>query len=108
VADATTETPPPSVSATTRQGGESHGRWAWVEPAVWTTRMLEALNNGVKGGKWFSLMDKVYSSTNLLAAWGRVAQNKGAAGVDGQSVEQFAAQAESNLKGLQEELREGR
>jgi RNA-directed DNA polymerase len=62
----------------------------------------------VKGGKWFSLMDKVYSPTNLRAAWKRVARNKGAAGVDGQSVEQFAAQAESSLKWLHEELREGR
>ena len=25
---------------------------------VWTLRMLEALANGVKGGKWFSLIAK--------------------------------------------------
>nr|ADI87759.1 hypothetical protein LW5_0010 [uncultured Nitrospirae bacterium MY4-5C] len=29
--------------------------------------MLTVLEEGVKGGKWFSLMDKVYS--NLSAAW---------------------------------------
>jgi len=69
--------------------------------------MLQALVNGVKGGKWFSLMDKVYSPTNLEAAWKRVKRKKGAAGVDGQSVEQFAAQAESSLKWLHDELREG-
>ena len=35
------------------------GRWAWTEPAVWTERMLTALEQGVKGGVWFSLIDKV-------------------------------------------------
>jgi len=83
-------------------------RWPWIAPKVWTTRMLQALVNGVKGGKWFSLIDKVYAPTNLEAAWKRVKRNKGAAGVDGQSVEQFAAQAESSLKWLHDELREGR
>ena len=29
----------------------SSGKWAWVEAAVWTERMLAALDNGVKGGK---------------------------------------------------------
>lgn len=83
-------------------------RWPWVAPEVWTKRMLQALVNGVKGGKWFSLMDKVYAPTNLEAAWKRVKRNKGAAGVDGQSVEHFAAQAKSSLKWLHDELREGR
>jgi RNA-directed DNA polymerase len=27
-------------------------RWGWAEPSVWTDRMLAALENGVKGGKW--------------------------------------------------------
>ena len=35
----------------------SRGKWAWVEASVWTDRMLAALGNGVKGGKWFSLID---------------------------------------------------
>jgi RNA-directed DNA polymerase len=30
-----------------------------VEDAVWTERMVSALVNGVKGGRWYSLMDKV-------------------------------------------------
>lgn len=104
----TQESTPSTVPQEAEQDGEIHPRWAWVEPAVWTARMLQALVNGVKGGKWFSLMDKVYSPTNLEAAWKRVERNKGAAGIDGQSVEQFAAQAESSLKWLHEELREGR
>ena len=35
----------------TKQAGETHARWAWVEPCVWTQPMLTALENGVKGGK---------------------------------------------------------
>ena len=35
-----------------KQVGEIHGRWSWVEPSVWTERMLTALETGVKGGKW--------------------------------------------------------
>jgi RNA-directed DNA polymerase len=95
------------VLETAKQGGEIPAQWAWIEPAVWTKRMLHALVNGVKGGKWFSLMDKVYSPENLGAAWKRVQRNKGAAGIDGQSVEQFAAQAESSLTWLHDGLREG-
>jgi len=32
-----------------------------VEPSVWTERMLTALETGIKGSKWYSLMDKVYA-----------------------------------------------
>ncbi|MFZ1712192.1 MAG: hypothetical protein WAT53_03910 [Nitrosomonas sp.] len=53
-----------------------------VESSVWTERMLAALVNGVKGGKWFSLYDKAYRPETLAAAWQRVKRNKGAAGVD--------------------------
>lgn len=102
------ETTPSSVPEEAKQGGQPQDPWSWVEPTVWTKRMLQALVNGVKGGKWFSLMDKVYALPNLEASWKRVKRNKGAAGVDGQSVEQFAAQAESSLKWLHGELREGR
>ena len=45
--------------------------------------MLAALGNGVKGNKWFSLIDKVYRPTTLQAAWERVKSNRGAAGIDG-------------------------
>ena len=34
--------------------------------------MLAALGNGVKGGKWFSLIDKVYRPETLGAAWQKV------------------------------------
>ena len=76
------------------QGGAAQRDFAWVEASVWTERMLSALGNGVKGGKWFSLMDKVFAPKTLAAAWMKVRANKGAAGVDGQSIERFAAKAE--------------
>ena len=82
------------------QGGEARRDFSWVEASVWTERMLSALGNGVKGGKWFSLMDKVFAPKTLAAAWTKVRANKGAAGVDGQSIERFAAKAEDYLAEL--------
>src|SRR6266545_7548964 len=69
--------------------------------------MLAALENGVKGGKWFSLIDKVYRKQTLKAAWQKVKGNAGAAGVDGQSVERFEAGAEVYLEELEQALRTG-
>ena len=70
--------------------------------------MVSALGNGVKGGKWFSLIDKVVRPATLEIAWQRVARNQGAAGVDGQSIERFEAQSERYLRELQRSLTEGR
>jgi len=69
--------------------------------------MLAALENGVKGGKWFSLIDKVYRKQTLRAAWQKVEGKEGAAGVDRQSVEQFEARAEQYLEELEQALRRG-
>jgi RNA-directed DNA polymerase len=69
--------------------------------------MLAALENGVKGGKWYSLMDKVYRLTTLQAAWKKVASNKGAAGVDEMSCKRFEEHSERYLKELSEALRQG-
>lgn len=92
------------------QGPDIHGRngpYWWMEATVWTERMVSALVNGVKGGKWFSLVDKVHRLTTLEAAWRKVARNKGSAGVDGQSIDRFAAQAGLYLTELQRELEDG-
>jgi RNA-directed DNA polymerase len=78
-----------------------------VEASVWTDRMVSALVNGVKGGRWYSLMDKVYAPTTLEAAWEKVWANDGAAGVDGQSIERFEARADLYLTELSTALREG-
>jgi RNA-directed DNA polymerase len=83
------------------------GQWAWTEPSVWTDRMLAALIQRVKGGVWFSLIDKVYSWGNLTAAAARVVSNRGAAGVDHVNVETFILQADQILKEVQEQLRRG-
>ena len=69
--------------------------------------MVSALVNGVKGGCWFSLIDKVYAPKTLAAAWEKVRANGGAAGVDGQSIERFEARAEPYLAELSESLRTG-
>jgi len=53
------------------------------------------------------LIDKVYAPTTLAVAWTKVRANKGAAGVDGQSIERFAARAEVYLSELSTALREG-
>ena len=63
---------------------------------------------GVEGGRWFSLIDKVYAPKTLAAAWDKVRANGGAAGVDGESVERFEARSEAYLAELSESLRSGR
>lgn len=67
--------------------------------------MLEALARGVRGGKWHSLYDKVWSLSNLKAAWKRVEANQGGGGVDGMSVAEFALEADKRLEELAEALR---
>lgn len=79
----------------------------WAEPSVWTERMLAALDKGVHGGLWYSLMDKVYSPGNLAAATRKVVVKRGAAGVDHVTVEQFTLHAGENLRNLEEQLRQG-
>ena len=102
------ESKAPAVPARATQGAKTHGgKWTWVEASVWNERMLAALENGVKGGKWFSLIDKVYRPQTLRAAWRKVAKNAGAAGVDRQSVEQFRAGEEVYLQELEQALKRG-
>jgi RNA-directed DNA polymerase len=107
VRDTPREEASPGVAGRPTQGEDIRGRWPWVKPEVWTERMLEALENGVKGGRWFSLMDKVYARKNLEVSWEQVRRNQGAAGVDGQSVVQFQAQTTRYLDELERELKEG-
>ena len=98
-----------TVPAKATQAPSDQARsWAWIDRAIWTERMLAALDNGVKGNKWFSLIDKVYRPQTLAAAWQHVKANKGAAGIDGQSCERFAAAAERYLNELAEDLQAGR
>ena len=75
---------------------------------MWTDRMLAALENGVKGGMWYSLVDKVSARRTLEASWRRVRANAGSAGVDEVSVKRFARDAERYLEELSAALREDR
>jgi RNA-directed DNA polymerase len=77
-----------------------------VEAEVWTERMLTALEEGVIGGKWHSLIDKVYALPNLRKAFERVKANEGAAGVDHVTVQEFEQHLEANLEKLARDLRE--
>jgi RNA-directed DNA polymerase len=90
------------------QGTEAGDRkWWWVEASIWTERMVSALENGVRGGKWFSLVDKLTRPSTLEAAWRKVARNKGSAGVDGQSIERFALGEVRYLVELRSSLEDG-
>ena len=80
----------------------------WANRAVWNERMLDALHRGVRGGKWHTLIDKVYQSLNLYSASSSVLGNKGAAGVDHQTVERFGERQLEELAHLEEELRTGK
>ena len=101
------ENRPPGVPERAKQGGEIRSRWPWVEPSVWTERMLEALERGVKGGTWFSLIDKVSARRNLEAAWQQVRRNRGAAGADRVTIEHFGEHAERYLSELECEITSG-
>lgn len=104
---------PAAVPARAKQAGEEadrrarRARWPWIEASVWTDRMLAALEEGVKGEVWFSLMDKVYRPENLSAAWARSAANDGAPGVDGMTIDRYAKDVEGNLEHLSGQLRDG-
>lgn len=103
--DISQDAEPAVVPDGAKQAGEIRARWTWVEPAVWTARMLTALEQGVKGGRWFSLVDKVYALPTLRAAFVRVKANHGAAGVDHVTVAMYEARLDANLAELSEQLR---
>lgn len=90
-----------------KQAGEAEDRWSWVEPSVWTPRMLAALEKGVQGGHWFSLIDKVYSRRNLESSWHQVRRNRGGAGVDHVTIGRFSVDLDAHLERLVVQLREG-
>jgi len=90
-----------------QQAGATLSLWSWVKPCAWTARMLTALETGVKGDKWFRLIDKVYAERNLWTAFQQVAKNDGAAGVDHVSVQEFERRTPDNIWDLEDALRAG-
>ncbi len=78
----------------------------WAQRAVWTDRMLSTLlEDKVRGGKWHTLIDKVYSELNLYVSARKVTGKDGAAGVDGQTCEAFEEHLIVETRRLAEQLR---
>jgi RNA-directed DNA polymerase len=66
--------------------------------------MLITLESGVKGGKWYSLYDKVHSRSNLDAAWKKSRANRGAPGVDQITIQRYEQQLDHHQETLREQL----
>ncbi len=90
-----------------KQDREIPQQWAWTEASVWTERMLATLERGIKGGKWFSLIGKVWKTENLQGATEKVLRNKGGAGVDGGTSEEYRRIAPERRAHLQAQLKTG-
>lgn len=96
---------PVTVPFAATPAGAPPGIRQWANPAVWTDRMLTTLEQGVRGGKWHTLIDKVFAPLNLSAASRKVIGNRGAAGVDHQTVDDFQRHQRKELERLHEALR---
>ena len=55
--------------------------------------------------KVHSLVDKVYKRKNLALAWQKVKRNRGAGGIDGQSLAEFEERLDEHLDRLHEQLK---
>jgi group II intron reverse transcriptase/maturase len=70
-------------------------------------RRLADWINPTDAKKEHSLIDKVYKRKNLEIAWERVRANRGAGGIDGESIEAFGEQLDERLDRLNRELKTG-
>src|SRR5271170_2153600 len=75
-------------------------------PVHFRPRRLSDWINPTGAKKVHSLIDKVYKRKNLEMAWEKVRANRGSGGVDGQNLEEFAAQLDHQLDRLHRELSE--
>jgi RNA-directed DNA polymerase len=91
-----------------KQGREVPPPWDWTEAEVWTERMLATLEGGIKGGKWFSLIDKVWKMGNLQRAVEKVVSGKSRNKADGRKCRRYAEQSPRRLPQLQKMLQGGR
>jgi RNA-directed DNA polymerase len=90
-----------------KQGREVPPRWEWTEASVWTERMLATLERGITGGKWHSLIDKVWKGENLQRAVQKVAEGKSPKRPDGRRCRQYAEQSARRLPPLQRNIQSG-
>lgn len=97
----------PAAVPQAQQAGTIPAPWRWVEPCVWTMRMLTALITGVKGQRWFRLIDKVFAERNLWVAFRQVARKDGAAGVDHVTVAEFERRIPDSVWELSDQLKAG-
>ena len=96
-----------SVPAGDKQAEEDLWQRHKAERGVWTEPMLAALERGIKGNKWFSLIDKVSTERTLQLAWEKVKSNAGACGVDGITVGRFDKDSQSRLLAVKERIKQG-
>lgn len=78
-----------------------------TEPCVWTEQMLTTLIKGVKRGKWYSLMDKVYSKRNVEISTESVLRNGGSPGIDNVTTDSYRLNLEHFNEKLIHDLRCG-
>ena len=78
----TTTTQPLAVSERTKQDGEMYDRWSWVEVAVWTPRMLTALETLSLPKSWHEISPR----RRAAVPWG-----EGAAGTPGKCQMELAS-----------------
>lgn len=97
----------PGVPRVDKQGEEDLWQRHKAERGVWSEKMLMALEQGVKGNVWFSLIDKVSADRTLELAWAKVQSNAGACGVDGITVGHFAKDSQSRLLAVKEHIKRG-
>ena len=69
--------------------------------------MLATLEGGIKGGKWYSLDDKVWKMENLQRAVEKVAAGKSPKKTDGRKCRSYAEQSAQRLPPLQRRLQAG-
>lgn len=101
------EEPSVSVPAGDKQTEEDLWQRHRAERGVWSKPMLVALERGLKGTKWLSLIDKVWSERTLELAWGKVKSNAGACGVDGITIGRFAKDSQNRLLAVKEPMKRG-
>ena len=96
------QTTPAVVATGPKQAGDTQRKvtLSTGSSLVWTERMLDTLERGIKGGQWYSLMDKVWREPNLLTAAWSVIGKDGAAGVDGQSCALLEAHVDETVAEL--------
>lgn len=103
----TREAPSARVPERDKQAEEDPWQRHKAEREVWTEPMLAALERGIKGNKWFSLIDKVSKERTLQLAWEKVLSNAGTCGVDGITVDCFGKDSQNRLLAVRERLNTG-